>query len=85
VLRPRHHFQIRRPQDVRPHILAKDRFTNVMLFPEFPPRSASMLDLTAREGEFFMYRYISRESCSQFDSLPLTSLTIFLHLCSTSP
>jgi hypothetical protein len=26
------------------------------------------------EGEFFMYRYISRESCSQFDSLPLTSL-----------
>ena len=32
----------------------------------------------AREkGEFsFMYRYIFRESCSQFDSLPLTSLTI---------
>ena len=25
-----------------------------------------------------MYRYMSRESCSQFDSLPLTSLTIFL-------
>jgi hypothetical protein len=25
---------------------------------------------------YFMYRYISRESCSQFDSLPLTSLTI---------
>ena len=24
----------------------------------------------------FIYRYISRESCSQFDSLPLTSLTI---------
>ena len=24
----------------------------------------------------FMYRYIPRESCSQFDSLPLTSLTI---------
>ena len=23
----------------------------------------------------FMYRYIPRESCSQFDSLPLTSLT----------
>ena len=23
-----------------------------------------------------MYRYISRESCSQFDSLPLTYLTI---------
>jgi hypothetical protein len=29
-----------------------------------------------RAGELsFMYRYISRESCSQFDSLPLTSLT----------
>jgi hypothetical protein len=29
-----------------------------------------------REGGFyFMYRYISRESCSQFDSLPLPSLT----------
>ena len=28
----------------------------------------------------FMYRYISRESCSQFDSLPLTSLTIS-HRC----
>ena len=28
-------------------------------------------------GEFsFIYRYISRELCSQFDSLPLTSLTI---------
>ena len=27
-------------------------------------------------GVFFTYRYISRESCSQFDSLPLTSLTI---------
>ena len=27
----------------------------------------------------FMYRYISRESCSQFDSLPLTSLTV-MHL-----
>ena len=29
------------------------------------------------DGEYsFMYRYIPRESCSQFDSLPLTSLTI---------
>ena len=27
-----------------------------------------------RGGFSFMYRYISRESCSQFDSLPLTSL-----------
>ena len=25
---------------------------------------------------FLLYRYILRESCSQFDSLPLTSLTI---------
>ena len=33
------------------------------------------LRFTVREGEFsFMYRYILRESCSQFDSLPLTSL-----------
>jgi hypothetical protein len=29
------------------------------------------------EVSSFMYRYILRESCSQFDSLPLTSLTIF--------
>ena len=28
------------------------------------------------DGELFMYRYILRESCSQFDWLPLTSLTI---------
>jgi len=26
--------------------------------------------------DIFIYRYILRESCSQFDSLPLTSLTI---------
>ena len=31
---------------------------------------------SARVELYFMYRYISRESCSQFDSLPLTSLTI---------
>ena len=30
----------------------------------------------AETGESFMYRYILRESCSQFDSLPLTSLNI---------
>ena len=31
---------------------------------------------TLDDGEFsFMYRYILRESCSQFDSLPLTSLS----------
>ena len=34
-------------------------------------------DPSAAAGECsFMYRYILRESCSQFDSLPLTSLTI---------
>ena len=34
-------------------------------------------DGARREGECsFMYRYILRESCSQFDSLPLTSLMI---------
>ena len=32
--------------------------------------------LTAPGELYFMYRYILRESCSQFDSLPLTSLTI---------
>jgi hypothetical protein len=26
----------------------------------------------------FMYRYILRESCSQFDSLPLTSLIVMV-------
>ena len=32
--------------------------------------------IATMRGEFsFMYRYILRESCSQFDSLPLTSLT----------
>ena len=43
----------------------------VGLFPEAlvpTPGGASELS--------FMYRYILRESCSQFDSLPLTSLTI---------
>ena len=36
-----------------------------------------LLDRCWDQGEFsFMYRYILRESCSQFDSLPLTSLTI---------
>jgi serine/threonine protein kinase len=29
-----------------------------------------------RQVSFLLYRYIIRESCSQFDSLPLTSLTI---------
>ena len=39
---------------------------------EFAPQLA-----VAQRGECsFMYRYIVRESCSQFDSLPLTSLTI---------
>ena len=43
-----------------------------------PPKPRALLgDLFYLEGEFlFIYRYISRESCSQFDSLPLTYLTI---------
>ena len=36
------------------------------------------LMLSQMKVSSFMYRYILRESCSQFDSLPLTSLTIFL-------
>jgi hypothetical protein len=34
---------------------------------------------------YFVYRYILRESCSQFDSLPLTSLTIPLLQRSLNP
>jgi hypothetical protein len=45
-------------------------------------RRGSCIDLHTRS---FMYRYILRESCSQFDSLPLTSLTIFLTLLHRSP
>ena len=41
-------------------------------------------NIKVRQGEFFMYRYILPESCSQFDSLPLTSLTIFLQPASRS-
>jgi hypothetical protein len=44
------------------------------------PSSQSASGVADSAGEFFMYRYVSRESCSQFDSLPLTSLTICLHL-----
>jgi hypothetical protein len=33
-------------------------------------------DVRAEQVSFFIYRYILRESCSQFDSLPLTYLTI---------
>ena len=42
-----------------------------------PPPSAPSLG--AAQVSFFMYRYISRESCSQFDSIPLTSLTTADH------
>ena len=39
--------------------------------------AAAKVQRTGEMGEFsFIYRYISRESCSQCDSLPLTSLTI---------
>ena len=42
--------------------------------------------VVAQGGECsFIYRYILRESCSQFDSLPLTSLTISPHLWTISP
>jgi hypothetical protein len=42
-------------------------------------RSRSSAAFAIGDGECsFIYRYISRESCSQFDSLPLTSLTIAL-------
>ena len=40
-----------------------------------PEYERSLPDSFAGECSF-VYRYISRESCSQFDSLPLTSLTI---------
>ena len=40
-------------------------------------RAAGIEYQVERSGElYFMYRYISHESCSQFDSLPLTSLTV---------
>ena len=35
----------------------------------------NVTDDAAEVSVLFMYRYISHESCSQFDSLPLTSLT----------
>jgi hypothetical protein len=39
-------------------------------------RLARLFVLPTVGGLYFMYRYISHESCSQFDSLPLTSLTV---------
>ena len=48
-----------------------------------PSRGFSIELASASVGELsFMYRYISRESCSQFDSLPLTSLTTSVVLAS---
>jgi hypothetical protein len=45
---------------------------NLLLSP--PPPSQRMTRLGSSYGECsFVYRYILRESCSQFDSLPLTS------------
>jgi hypothetical protein len=47
--------------------------------PATPPRgskrSGARIAKRELDGESFMYRYILRESCSQFDSLPRTSLT----------
>jgi len=55
--------------------------------PKLPPRRITLTYPALRRaravyfvaaGEFsVMYRYLFRESCSQFDSLPLTSLTLF--------
>ena len=48
-----------------------------------PERSASIASQSSSGSVgtcSFMYRYILRESCSQFDSLPLTSLTISPHV-----
>ena len=59
---------------------SRDRATNktkvtVALLRALPwPALAAAASDDAGECSF-MYRYISRESCSQFDSLPLTSLT----------
>ena len=58
------------------------------LVPPLPTRPAPMGRIAWPEHfepdrwgtSFFIYRYISRESCSQFDSLPLTSLTIHQRL-----
>ena len=46
--------------------------TKIASYSSFDTRSVGA-DIVC--GEFSVYRYISRESCSQFDSLPLTSLT----------
>jgi hypothetical protein len=53
-----------------PALIGVDKALAAQLSPAFARR------LNAKVSSF-MYRYISRESCSQFDSLPLTSLTIF--------
>ena len=44
-----------------------------------PPPPPLSVPLGAACECSFMYRYILRESCSQFDSLPLTSLTLSVH------
>ena len=42
-----------------------------------PARRGATDEASSESGElYFVYRYILRQSCSQFDSLPLTSLTI---------
>ena len=57
----------------------KVRLSSFLLFVAILCFFAAILLLFGRSRArhlFFMYRYIPRESCSQFDSLPLTSLTI---------
>ena len=56
---------------------------DAMLALEVKAENAPVVDMMRCELSF-MYRYILRESCSQFDSLPLTYLTISgLALCHT--
>jgi chromosome segregation ATPase len=45
-------------------------------------RTAEEANRIAEVSVLFMYRYILRESCSQFDSLPLTSLTSWRRIAS---
>jgi hypothetical protein len=59
-------------------LLDMDRRTGVAVCPGDAPRAAFFAARAAALDEggcSFIYRYMLRESCSQFDSLPLTSLT----------
>jgi RNA recognition motif-containing protein len=64
-----------------------DRGKNRRGFPDQWPFKITIFrnEVGSPKVSSFMYRYILRESCSQFDSLPLTSLTIFLTRPDRSP